>query len=183
MPIVSIFQGIKIYMQSEKGSKHNAPHIHAVYGEYESMFDLDGEALEGKLPNQKTNLVKGWIALHVEDLKINWELALAEEPIFRIDGLRQEDIMTEHLHPIIKAEPLDDYKLKITFKTGEIRIADFKPHIQNGKMFKPLENPDLFKKVKANGYSRIEWTDDIDFCGGCLYSESIPYADYIKNIK
>ena len=32
MPALSMFFGIIVRMQSEKGGKHNKPHIHAIYG-------------------------------------------------------------------------------------------------------------------------------------------------------
>lgn len=32
MPALSMFYGIIVRMQSEKGGKHNKPHIHAIYG-------------------------------------------------------------------------------------------------------------------------------------------------------
>ena len=32
MPALSMFSGIIGRMQSEKGGKHNKPHIHAIYG-------------------------------------------------------------------------------------------------------------------------------------------------------
>lgn len=38
--------GIIIRMQSERGGKHNKPHIHAIYGEAEIVVALDGEVLE-----------------------------------------------------------------------------------------------------------------------------------------
>lgn len=32
MPALSMFYGIIVRMQSEKGGKHNKPHIHEIYG-------------------------------------------------------------------------------------------------------------------------------------------------------
>ena len=32
MPALSMFYGIIVRMQSEKGGKHNKPHIHGTYG-------------------------------------------------------------------------------------------------------------------------------------------------------
>ena len=42
--------GIIVRMQSEKGGRHNKPHIHAIYGDEEVVVGIDGEVLEGKLP-------------------------------------------------------------------------------------------------------------------------------------
>ena len=50
MPALSMFYGIIVRMQSERGGKHNKPHIHAIYGEAEIVVALDGEILEGSFP-------------------------------------------------------------------------------------------------------------------------------------
>ena len=44
MPTLSMFYGIIIRMQSEKGGKHHVPHIHCLYGDDEIVMSLDGEA-------------------------------------------------------------------------------------------------------------------------------------------
>ena len=49
MPVLSMFYGIIIRMQSEKGGKHHVPHIHVICGDDESVFSLDGEKLEGTI--------------------------------------------------------------------------------------------------------------------------------------
>ena len=43
MPVLSMFYGIIIRMQSEKGGKHHLPHIHVICGDDESIFSLEGE--------------------------------------------------------------------------------------------------------------------------------------------
>ena len=43
MLALSMFYGIIVRMQSEKGGKHNLPHIHAVYGEEEIVVSTQGE--------------------------------------------------------------------------------------------------------------------------------------------
>lgn len=53
MPALSMFFGIIVRMQSEKGGKHSKPHIHALYGEYEIVVGIDGEILEGYFPNKQ----------------------------------------------------------------------------------------------------------------------------------
>ena len=69
--------------------KHNCPHIHAEYGEYEASIAIDGGAiLSGSLPPAKMKLVQAWIEIHREDLLADWKLAVAGEPIFKIEPLR-----------------------------------------------------------------------------------------------
>lgn len=52
MPIVSQFYGIIITMYFNENTRHNLPHIHAEYAEFDSIFDLKGNQLEGKMPNK-----------------------------------------------------------------------------------------------------------------------------------
>jgi hypothetical protein len=75
-------------MQSEKGGKHNKPHIHCIYGEYEIVVSLDGEHLEGEMPASKLKLIDAWIELHKDELEANWKLLSDGDGYFKIDPLR-----------------------------------------------------------------------------------------------
>ncbi|SDF31790.1 DUF4160 domain-containing protein [Marvinbryantia formatexigens] len=88
MPILSMFYGIIVRMQSERGGKHNVPHLHAVYGEYEIVMSLSGEKLEGSFPGKQQKLLVAWIALHEDELKANWQLLCEGEGYFKIEPLR-----------------------------------------------------------------------------------------------
>lgn len=57
MPALSMFFGIIVRMQSERGGKHNKPHIYALYGEDEIVVSINGEILEGKIPNKQLKLI------------------------------------------------------------------------------------------------------------------------------
>jgi len=48
----------------------------------------DGSVLGGSLPPSKMKLVQAWIEIHKEDLIADWTLAVAGEPVFKIDPLR-----------------------------------------------------------------------------------------------
>ena len=50
MPIISQFYGILIYIYKEFGGKHNSPHFHAKYAEFECVYDFEGNVLDGGLP-------------------------------------------------------------------------------------------------------------------------------------
>lgn len=67
---------------------HNPPHIHAVYGDNEALYSLDGDVLEGSLPNKQHKLVSAWIEIHKDELFANWQLAREHEPLFKIDPLK-----------------------------------------------------------------------------------------------
>ena len=62
MPALSMFYGIIVRMQSEKGGKHHKPHIHAIYGDSEIVIALDGEVLDGSFPLRQRKMLEGWMA-------------------------------------------------------------------------------------------------------------------------
>ena len=89
MPTISMFYGILILMYFYDNKQHGCPHIPAEYGEYEATIAVeDGSILGGGLPPAKMKLVQAWIEIHREDLLANWKLAVAGEPVFKIDPLR-----------------------------------------------------------------------------------------------
>lgn len=72
MPEITRFYGIiiKIFFRNE----HNPPHIHAVYGEHNGLFEISTmEMLEGDLPSKAIKLVQEWGELHREDLQVMWD--------------------------------------------------------------------------------------------------------------
>ena len=87
MPSLSMFYGIIIYMYNETGGRHHEPHIHAKFGEYESVISLDGNELEGNLPLGKKSLVLAWISIHRDELAANWDLLSKGEQIYKIKPL------------------------------------------------------------------------------------------------
>lgn len=88
MPALSMFFGIIVRMQSEKGGRHNKPHIHALYGDEEIVVSVEGEILEGNFPIKQTKLLLAWIAIHEDELRANWELLSNGEGYFKIEPLR-----------------------------------------------------------------------------------------------
>jgi len=70
MPAISRFYGITIKMFF---NDHNPPHIHAIYGEYIGIIDLNNmEMLNGDLPINAQKLVKQWIEKYKNDLISMW---------------------------------------------------------------------------------------------------------------
>jgi len=88
MPTLSMFYGIIIRMQSERGGKHHIPHIHCLYGDSEVVVSLGGEVLEGSLPSKQMKLLLAWMVLHEDELVANWNLLSEGEGYFKIDPLR-----------------------------------------------------------------------------------------------
>ncbi len=72
MPMLTSFYGIIIKMYFRQ-SEHNPPHIHAIYGEYIGIIDINtGNIIEGKLPDRALNLVKEWILIYQNELLKIW---------------------------------------------------------------------------------------------------------------
>jgi len=88
MPVLSLFYGIIVRMYNEADGKHHKPHIHAAFSGEEVVVALDGEVLEGGIPNNKMHLLLGWMDIHRDDLAANWELLESGEQHFRIEPLR-----------------------------------------------------------------------------------------------
>lgn len=88
MPALSMFFGIIVRMQSERGGRHNKPHIHALYGDEEIVVSIEGEVLEGAFPNKQLRLLLAWITIHEDELKANWDLLSNGEEYFKIEPLR-----------------------------------------------------------------------------------------------
>jgi len=53
MPVLSVFYGIIVRMYNEISAKHHKPHIHAEYSGEEVVVALDGEVIEGFIPEIK----------------------------------------------------------------------------------------------------------------------------------
>ena len=89
MPTISMFYSILILMYFYDDKKHSCPHIHAEYGEHQASIAIDdGSVLAGSLPQAKMKLVQAWIEIHRENLLADWKLAVAGEPVFKIDPLK-----------------------------------------------------------------------------------------------
>jgi hypothetical protein len=72
MPVVARFFGIVIKMYFSQ-SEHGVPHFHAIYGEYNAVFDIQTlEMLEGDLPARAQRLVREWSAQYQQELLRMW---------------------------------------------------------------------------------------------------------------
>lgn len=73
MPEISRFYGIVIKMFF-KPKEHEPSHIHALYGEYVGIFDLQSmEMIEGDLPRKAQELIKEWLYKNQNELLEMWE--------------------------------------------------------------------------------------------------------------
>lgn len=87
MPIISMFFGIVIKMFYRE---HNPPHFHAYYQGFEAIFDINsGKLMEGTFPVKAKSLVSEWAKEHQKELLLEWNLAQAGKPLFKIPGADQ----------------------------------------------------------------------------------------------
>jgi hypothetical protein len=89
MPTISMFYGIIISMYFIDNKQHKLPHIHVKYQENEAVISIvNGEILEGTIPQNKMKLLQAWIELHKEELAADWDLAVNGEQPYKIDPLK-----------------------------------------------------------------------------------------------
>ncbi len=71
MPIIARFYGILIKMYFRE---HGVPHFHALYGEYNGVFDIEKlEMIEGDLPKRAQKMIKEWANRYRNDLLEMWK--------------------------------------------------------------------------------------------------------------
>ncbi len=88
MPVISQFYGIVVQMYFQEKGPHHLPHIHVMYNDYNSVYDFNGNKLEGDIPNKQAKLVEAWIMLHSEELNSLWNLMKNGEDYFKIEPLK-----------------------------------------------------------------------------------------------
>ncbi len=72
MPVIARFYGVVIKMYFSQ-SEHGVPHFHAVYGEFNAVFNIQTlEMIEGDLPARAQRLVKEWSAQYQQELLRMW---------------------------------------------------------------------------------------------------------------
>ena len=72
--------------------------------------------------------------------------------------------------------PLADHVLWVRFSTGEIKLFDFKP-LLNEPAFQPLKEPNVWNGVYID-YGVTVWLDgDIDIAPEYLYANGVPIAE------
>lgn len=72
MPVIARFYGVVIKMYFSQ-SEHGVPHFHAIYGEYNAVFNIQTlEMLEGDLPVRAKRLVTEWGAQYQQELLQMW---------------------------------------------------------------------------------------------------------------
>ena len=68
---------------------------------------------------------------------------------------------------ITAAEYIEDYKLRLTFNNGVVRIVDFVPLMQKG-ICKKLQDKDYFRAFTLDPFT-VDWNNEIGFAPEYLY--------------
>ena len=65
-----------------------------------------------------------------------------------------------------------DYRLELTFTTGEHAELDFQERVRGrGGVFAPFEEVDFFRQVQLDAEAgTLVWPNGVDFCPDVLYS-------------
>ena len=75
---------------------------------------------------------------------------------------------------ITKAEYDGDYRLRLWFNNGEVRVVDLADKL-NGEAFVPLHDKDYFQRFSIP-FNTVEWENGADFAPEYLYEHSFrPY--------
>jgi len=79
------------------------------------------------------------------------------------------------LNPRVKKVKAElDYRLRLTFEDGEVRLFNMKPYLSKG-IFRELKDQSAFKSARAV-MGTVQWKGGQDLCPDTLYEESIPMA-------
>ena len=55
---------------------------------YADNLHVLGKRRSASLPTKQASLVKSWALIHQDELRADWELALLDETLYKIDPLR-----------------------------------------------------------------------------------------------
>jgi hypothetical protein len=72
---------------------------------------------------------------------------------------------------VSQVEALENYRLRLAFDNGEVRIFNVRPYISKG-VFQALQAVDYFKQVKPF-FGGVQWPQEQDFSADTLYLESM----------
>ncbi|WP_045223259.1 DUF2442 domain-containing protein [Desulfonatronum thioautotrophicum] len=76
------------------------------------------------------------------------------------------------MEKVTQVYPLDGYKLKMQFNTGETRIFDAQPYLQKG-VFQQLQDEKRFRQAYV-ALDTVCWPGGLDIAPETLYDRSTP---------
>ena len=73
---------------------------------------------------------------------------------------------------VASVRPLKDWKLRLRFSTGEVKIFDFSP-LLNAPCFRPLRDETVFRNVSLEHGVPVWCSGEIDIAPERLYQDGI----------
>ncbi|MCX6345768.1 MAG: DUF2442 domain-containing protein [Armatimonadetes bacterium] len=81
------------------------------------------------------------------------------------------------MHFVRDASYDSDFKVRLSFEDGSVRIADLAPHL-DGEIFEPLKDLEYFKTLRVEpDTDTIVWDNGADMSPDFLYEISVPVAE------
>jgi len=81
------------------------------------------------------------------------------------------------LNPRIrKVLPESEFRLRLTFSNGEVRVYDVRPLLEQGGVFNELKDESAFRSVHP-WHGTVQWAGGQDICPDTLYEDSIPLGN------
>ena len=78
------------------------------------------------------------------------------------------------MHWICGVEYESDYRLRLTFEDGSLRIVDLKNHL-DGEVLEPLKDLPLFRTARLNkDLDTVVWDNGADISPDFLYEIGVP---------
>lgn len=75
---------------------------------------------------------------------------------------------------VTDAEPLDNYRLRVTFNDGLVRDVDCS-FLLRGPLGEPLRDPDYFRQVRVDEEARtVIWPNGLDPAPELLHGDDTP---------
>ncbi|WP_410069727.1 DUF4160 domain-containing protein [Anaerostipes sp.] len=84
---LSGFQGMVVKIIFECIVQYNKPHVQVSYGEYHAFVGIDGELLDGYLPQKQFKMLVVWLMLHEDEVYAAWNKAVRGEHFDKIKPL------------------------------------------------------------------------------------------------
>jgi len=75
----------------------------------------------------------------------------------------------------VEVHPEENYKIKVAFDNGEVKLFDVKPYIK-GEWYGKLFDKAYFNSVKTDGFT-VVWPEGQDLCPDELYHLGVPVRE------
>jgi Protein of unknown function (DUF2442)/Domain of unknown function (DUF4160) len=114
--------------------------------------------LNGSIPPRALRLVRQWARLHPDELAVDWERAQELDGLFPIEPLRS----ISGVLSVTEVEPLDDYRLRVSFNDGVVREIDCS-FLLHGTLGQALRDPAYFRRARVDPEARtVVWPNGLD---------------------